>query len=160
MVGNRIKRSQGWAHFYYERGNNNLNNIFKTIAAGIGAILGYLFGGWTALLGILLAFVVTDYITGIVAAALEGSLSSQIGFRGIAKKIMIFVIVAIGHLIDNALGLNAVLMSAAVFFYLANELISILENAGRIGLPVPGILQKAIAMLKEKGGEDIGNTKS
>ena len=112
------------------------------------------------MLGILLAFVVTDYITGIVAAALEGKLSSQVGFKGIWKKIMIFVIVAIGHLIDNALGLNAVLMNAAIFFYLANELISILENAGRIGLPVPGILQKAIGMLKEKGGEDIGNTKS
>jgi len=136
------------------------NNIFKTISAGIGAILGYLFGGWSALLGILLAFVVTDYITGIVAAALEGKLSSQIGFRGIAKKIMIFIIVALGNLIDKALGLNAVLMNAAIFFYLANELISILENAGRIGLPVPGILQKAIGMLKEKGGEDIGNTKS
>ena len=136
------------------------NNIFKTIAAGIGAILGYLFGGWSALLGILLAFVVTDYITGIVAAALEGALSSQIGFRGISKKIMIFVIVAIGHLIDKALVLNAVLINAAIFFYMANELISIIENAGRIGLPVPGILQKAIAMLKEKGGEDIGNTKS
>lgn len=131
-----------------------MDNVFKTIAALTGAIIGYLFGEWSALLGILLAFVITDYVTGVAAAALEGELSSGVGFRGIAKKIMIFVIVAVAHLADNALGLDAVLMSAAVFFYLANELISILENAGRIGLPVPGILQKAIAMLKEKGGED------
>ena len=142
-----------------KKGGNIMDNIFKSISAAFGAILGYLFGEWSALLGILLAFVVTDYITGIIAAGLEGKLSSQVGFRGIAKKVIIFVIVAMGHLADNALGLESVLMSAAIFFYLANELISILENAGRIGLPVPGILEKAIALLKEKAGEnkDVGN---
>ena len=133
-----------------------MGNIFKTVAAGAGAILAYLFGGWNALLGILLAFVITDYITGVVAAWLDKSLSSEIGFKGIAKKIMIFVIVAVAHLVDIALGLEAILMSAAIFFYLANELLSILENAARIGLPVPDIMQKALALLKEKGGgEDV-----
>jgi toxin secretion/phage lysis holin len=133
----------------------NLNNVFKTIVAGVGAVLGYLYGGWSALLGILLAFIIIDYITGVIASALEGRLSSQVGFKGIAKKVMIFVIVAVSHLADKAMGLDSVLMSAAIFFYLANELLSILENSGRIGLPVPSILQKAIALLKEKGGEEI-----
>mgnify|MGYP000858020643 CR=1 FL=1 len=133
-----------------------MGNIFKTVAAGAGAILAYLFGGWNALLGILLAFVITDYITGVVAAWLDKNLSSEIGFEGIAKKIIIFVIVAVAHLVDIALGLEAILMSAAIFFYLANELLSILENAARIGLPVPDIMQKALALLKEKGGgEDV-----
>lgn len=132
-----------------------MENIFKTISAVIGAILAYLFGGWSALLGILLAFVVTDYITGVVAAGLAGELKSEIGFKGIAKKITIFVIVAVAHLADQAMGLDSILMSAAIFFYLSNELLSISENAGRIGLPVPPIFKKAIALFKEKGGEDI-----
>ena len=130
-----------------------MENIFKSILAALGAALAYLFGGWGALLGILLAFVVTDYVTGVVAAALEGKLASGIGYKGIAKKVMIFIIVAMAHLADQAMGLDSVLMSAAVFFYLANELLSILENAGRIGLPVPKVLEKAISILKERGGE-------
>lgn len=131
-----------------------MENIFKTISAAIGAMLAYLFGGWSALLGILLAFVITDYITGVIAAGLDGELKSEIGFKGIAKKITIFVIVAMAHLVDRALGLDQVLMSAAIFFYISNELISIIENSGRIGLPVPSMLQKAIAILKEKAGEE------
>lgn len=131
-----------------------MENVFKSILAGVGAALGYLFGGWNSLLGILIAFVVIDYITGIAAACIHGELSSSKGFRGIARKIMIFVIVAIAHLTDAAMGLESALMMAAIFFYMGNELISILENAGRIGLPVPGILEKAIALLKEKAGED------
>ena len=130
-----------------------MENIFKSILAALGAALAYLFGGWGALLGILLAFVVTDYVTGVVAAALEGKLASGIGYKGIAKKVMIFIIVAMAHLADQAIGLDSVLMSAAVFFYLANELLSILENAGKIGLPVPKVLERAISILKDRGGE-------
>ncbi len=130
-----------------------MENVFKSILAALGAALAYLFGGWGALLGILLAFVVTDYITGVVAAALEGKLASGIGYKGIAKKVMIFIIVAMAHLADQAIGLDSVLMSAAVFFYLANELLSILENAGKIGLPVPKVLERAISILKDRGGE-------
>ena len=140
------------------KGGNIMDNIFKAISAILGAILGYLFGEWSALLGILLAFVVTDYITGIIAAGIEGQLSSRVGLRGISKKMMIFVIVAVGHLIDKALGVESVLKNAAIFFYMANELLSILENAGRIGLPVPSILEKAIALLKEKAGENQNDT--
>lgn len=124
--------------------------LFKTGAALGGAIISYLFGGWSQLLGVLLTFVAIDYITGVAAAAIEGKLSSSVGLKGIAKKVFIFVIVAVAHLVDQALGNNNMFMTAVVFFYLANELLSILENAGRVGLPVPEIIQKAVEILKGK----------
>lgn len=128
-----------------------MDNIFKTIAAVIGAVLSYLFGGWSALLGILLAFVIADYITGMIAGASEGKLSSSIGFKGIAKKVFIFVIVAVAHLVDTAIGMGSVFRDATVFFYISNEVLSILENAGRIGVPIPEIIQQAVSILKKKG---------
>lgn len=127
-----------------------MENIFKTIVAVSGAILTYLFGGWTALLGILLTFVIIDYVTGVVAAGFNGELSSDIGIRGIAKKIFIFVIVAVGHLADNAIGIKDVIMYTAIYFYIANEALSIIENVGRIGLPVPEAIKKGIAILQKK----------
>ncbi|HHV73188.1 MAG TPA: phage holin family protein [Thermoanaerobacterium sp.] len=126
-------------------------NIFKTITAFGGALASYLFGGWSALLGVLLAFVVTDYITGVLAAGVEGKLNSSIGWKGISRKVMIFVLVAMAHLVDMALGDSNVFRDATIFFYLANELLSIIENTGRIGLPVPDAIQKAVAILKGKG---------
>lgn len=125
--------------------------IYKTLAAAGGAITGYFFGGWPVLLGVLVAFVAIDYITGILAAATEGQLSSNVGFKGIAKKLAIFFLVAVAHLTDVAIGQGNIIRDAAIFFYLANELISILENCGRLGLPVPGPLQQAVAVLKRKG---------
>lgn len=126
-------------------------NIFKTITAFGGALASYLFGGWSALLGILLAFVIFDYITGVIAAGIEGKLNSSIGWKGISRKVMIFVLVAMAHLVDMALGDSNVFRDATIFFYLANELLSIIENTGRIGLPVPDAIQKAVAILKGKG---------
>ena len=98
----------------------------------------------------LLAFVVIDYITGVLASALEGKLSSNVGRKGIAKKVFIFVIVAIAHVVDVCLGDGNLFRDAAIFFYLANEMLSIIENAGRAGVPVPDILQKAIELFKSK----------
>jgi len=126
-------------------------NIFKTITAFGSALASYLFGGWSALLGVLLAFVITDYITGVMAAGIEGKLNSSIGWKGISRKVMIFVLVAMAHLVDMALGDSNVFRDATIFFYLANELLSIIENTGRIGLPVPDAIQKAVAILKGKG---------
>ncbi|BBW97217.1 phage holin family protein [Geobacillus icigianus] len=127
-----------------------LDVIYKTGAAVTGAVVGYLFGGWSELLGILLAFVVLDYVTGVMAAYKEGSLRSAVGFRRIPKKVMIFVLVAVGHLIDRAVGTNGLFRDATIFFYLANEVLSIIENAGRIGLPVPEQIQQAVEVLKGK----------
>ncbi|HHV74983.1 MAG TPA: phage holin family protein [Thermoanaerobacterium sp.] len=127
-------------------------NIFKTITAFGGALASYLFGGWSALLGILLVFVIFDYITGVIAAGIEGKLSSNAGLKGIAKKVGIFVIVAVANLVDRALGNAHIFRDATIFFYLANELLSIIENVGRSGIPIPEVIKKAVAVLQGKGG--------
>ena len=124
--------------------------FFQTVIAVIGSLSAYLWGGWSALLGILLAFVVIDYITGVLAAGHQGELSSKVGFRGIGKKIAIFALVAVAHLIDTALGDANVIRDAAIFFYLANELLSIIENVGTIGVPIPEIFIKAVEIFKGK----------
>lgn len=130
-----------------------MENLAKTIVAAFGAAISYLFGGWSALLGILLTFVIVDYATGVVAAAFEGKLRSKVGLIGIARKVFIFAIVAVAHQIDTILGDGHFLRDMAIFFYLANELLSIIENAGRIGLPIPGAIKKAVEVLKGKGGQ-------
>lgn len=128
-----------------------METAFKTLVAIGGAAASFLFGGWSSLLSILLAFVVIDYISGVVAAGKEGKLSSEVGLWGIARKVAIFAVVAVAHLIDTALGDAHLFRDAAIFFYLANEVLSIIENAGRIGVPVPPTLEKAVAVLKSKG---------
>ena len=125
--------------------------IFKMVAGICGGALSYFFGGWSALLGVLLAFVVVDYITGVLAAAVKRKLNSGIGFVGIAKKVLIFVIVAVAHLVDVTLGDAHFFRDATIFFYLANELLSILENAGSVGIPIPPGIDKAAEILKQKG---------
>lgn len=131
-------------------------DIFKYIIAVGGSLVTYLFGGWSALIQILVAFVIIDYVTGVLAAGVNGKLDSSIGMRGIAKKVFIFIIVACGHLVDGAMGTGEIVRDAAIYFYIANELISILENAGEIGLPVPDILKNSIDRLKGKGEDTPG----
>lgn len=128
-----------------------MENSYKAATATAGAILSYLFGGWSALLGVLLVFVVADYLSGVVAAAVEGRLSSSAGLRGIAKKVGIFGLVAVAHLVDSVLGQAHFLRDATIFFYLANELLSILENFGRIGVPIPPVVRRAVEVLQAKG---------
>ena len=131
-------------------------DIFRYIVAIGGSLVTYLLGGWSALIKILVAFVVIDYVTGVLAAAYHGKLDSNIGLKGIAKKVFIFVIVACGHLVDGAMGTNNIVRDAAIYFYIANELLSILENAGEIGLPVPDMLKNAIERLKGKEQDTPG----
>jgi toxin secretion/phage lysis holin len=128
----------------------NWEVFYKTVTTGIGAFVGYIFGEWSVLLQILLAFVIIDYVSGLLASGVEGKLSSKVGFKGIAKKIMIFVLVAVGHLVDKAIGDGSMVQNAIIFFYLGNELLSILENAGRTGLPVPEQVKNAVEILKGK----------
>lgn len=125
--------------------------VYKTLATAVGAAASYLFGGWNGLLGILLTFVVLDYVTGFLAAGAEGKLSSAVGLRGIAKKVAIFAMVAVANLVDRALGDSHVIRDATIFFYISNEVLSIIENSGRIGLPVPETIRKAVEVLKGKG---------
>lgn len=118
-------------------------------AAGIGAILGDFFGGMDALLTVLVAFVVLDYITGVLCAIVEKRLSSETGFKGICQKVMIFCLVGMANLLDTQIiGSGSMLRTAVIFFYCANEGISIIENAARIGLPVPEKLRKVMEQLK------------
>ncbi|MNO45391.1 Holin family protein [compost metagenome] len=131
-----------------------MDNFYKQLVIAGSVAASFLFGGWSYLLSVLLAFVVIDYVTGIGAAAKEGALNSSKGFWGIAKKVSIFAIVAVAHLVDMTLGDAHLFRDAAIFFYLGNELISLLENAGRMGAPIPPVLKKAIEVLKGKGGEN------
>lgn len=124
--------------------------MYRGIAAAIGATMGYLYGNWYPLVGILVAFIVIDYISGVLAAAYIGKLSSKVGFHGIAKKVMTFFIVAVAHLSDQIFGFDHIAMNAAIYFYLANELISIVENAGRMGLPVPNRIKNMIELFNER----------
>lgn len=109
-----------------------------------------LIGEWSMLLTLLTVLIVTDYISGIIAAALLGGLSSKVGLRGIAKKILIFAFIAIAHLLDGIIGQGQFIRDVTIIFYICNEFISLTENAGKIGLPVPPIISETIASLKSK----------
>lgn len=125
---------------------------FKAIAAVGGAVASYLFGGWSTALQTLLIFIVIDYVTGIVAAGKNGELSSKAGMRGIGRKVMIFVFVTMGHMADIHVsgGQLHLFRDGVITFFIANEGLSILENAGRMGVPVPDVVRKAIEALKRR----------
>lgn len=106
------------------------------------------------MLGVLLVFVVLDYLTGVVAAGSNGGLKSKIGLIGIARKVFIFAMVAVGHLVDGILGDGHLFRDTVAFFYIANELLSITENGGKMGAPIPAVIKQAIEVLKGKGGND------
>lgn len=119
--------------------------------AAIGGGIGYFLGGWDGFLYALIAFVVLDYLTGIMAAVLEKQLSSTVGYRGIFKKVLIFFLVAVGHIIDTQLiQTGSAIRTAVIFFYLSNEGISILENTARIGLPIPDQLRSVLEQLNKE----------
>ena len=123
--------------------------------AAMGGYLGWAMGGFDGFLYALVVFVAVDYVTGLMAAAVEKKLSSGVGFRGIFKKIVIFCLVALGHILDtHIIRDGSAVRTAVIFFYLSNEGISILENAARIGLPVPEKLKGVLAQLREEKGKE------
>ncbi len=124
--------------------------VIIPVAAGLGSIVSYLFGGWDTLLMVLIIAVVIDYFTGLIAGAIEGKLSSSVGIRGIGRKVLIFSLVTVAHLIDTILGSQHFIREATIIFYLCNELLSIIENVSRVGVPVPTFLIKAVDALKSK----------
>ena len=130
-------------------------NWIQVTFAVVGGWLGYFLGGWDGFLYALLTFVVIDYITGLMCAVLDKKLSSEVGFRGIFKKVLIFSLVAIGHIIDkNVIGDGSVIRTAVIFFYLSNEGISILENAVHVGLPVPQKLKDILEQLHNRSDKE------
>ena len=113
-------------------------NTIQLIFTAVGGWLGYFLGGCDGLLYALIAFVVIDYITGVMCAIIDRKLSSAVGFKGIFRKVLIFLLVGIANIIDvQVIGTGAVLRTAVIFFYISNEGVSLLENAGHLGLPIP-----------------------
>lgn len=136
---------------------NNMVDVLRIAAAGIGGIATYIWGPWDALIIALVAMVAIDYITGIIKAAMQGKLSSLVGFKGLLKKVAIFLLVAVGVMVDKIIpATNEAVRNAVIFFYIANEGLSILENAGELGLPLPAALKKSLEKMKDKEtGPDI-----
>jgi len=127
-------------------------NTIQIAIAALGGYLGYFLGGLDGFLYALIAFIVIDYLTGIMVAVLEKKLSSEVGFRGIFKKVLIFSLVAVAHIIDAELiRTGSAIRTAVIFFYLSNEGISILENTAKIGLPIPVKLKTVLEQLNKEG---------
>ena len=132
-----------------------VTNTMQYVFAAMGGALGAVMGGFDEFLYALIVFVVVDYVTGVMVGILNKELSSQIGFQGIFKKVVIFSLVAVAHIIDTHVIRNgSVLRTAVIFFYLSNEGISILENAVKIELPVPEKLKNVLEQLKEGNGHE------
>ena len=127
----------------------------QVIFTGVGGWLGYFLGGCDGLLYALVLFVVVDYITGVMCAASDHKLSSEVGFKGICRKVLIFLLVGIGHVLDaQIIGTGSVLRTAVIFFYLSNEGVSLLENAGHLGLPIPEKLKVVLEQLHDRAEKD------
>lgn len=128
------------------------DKILQPLVAVLGGIFGFIYGDITGMMWALIAMIVLDYITGVIVASVNKTLSSKIGAKGIAKKVIILLIVAVAHIIDIVIGggNTAVIMTATECFYIANEGISILENAGNIGLPLPKKIKSILIQIKKE----------
>ena len=136
------------------------DNLIKACSGAVGAVVGFLYGEVNGLFIAIIALMALDYITGILCAVTTKTLSSEVGFRGLVKKFMILIVIAVGHLVDaHIIGTGSAIMSAVILFFAANEGISILENAAALGLPVPKKLRDVLEQLKSEKdkGDDDGN---
>ena len=135
-------------------------NMIQAVFTMVGGWLGYFLGGCDGLLFALVVFVAMDYITGVMCAAADRKLSSEVGFKGICRKVLIFMMVGIANVLDVLIiGSGSVLRTAVIFFYLSNEGVSLLENAGHLGLPIPEKLKAVLEQLhrqSEETDEDQG----
>ncbi len=132
-------------------------NTIQLIFAAVGGWLGYFLGGCDGLLYALIAFVIIDYITGVMCAVIDKRLSSEVGFKGIFKKVLIFLLVGVANILDvQVIGTGSVLRTAVIFFYISNEGVSLLENAAHLGLPIP---QKVKTVLEQLHGRSESEEK-
>lgn len=134
-------------------------NAIQMVFAAIGGWLGYFLGGCDGLLYALIAFAVIDYITGVMCAVADKKLSSAVGFKGICRKVLIFLLVGIANVLDvQVIGSGSVMRTAVIFFYISNEGVSLLENAAHLGLPVPEKVKTVLEQLHDRAesGKDGG----
>ena len=130
-------------------------NGIQVAFTALGGFLGWFLGGVDGFLYALIAFVVIDYITGIMCAVVDKKLSSEVGFKGIFKKVLIFALVGIGHILDTrVIGSGSVMRTAVIFFYLSNEGVSLLENAAYLGLPIPQKLKSVLEQLHDRAEKE------
>ena len=135
----------------------DLWNTMQLVFSVMGGWIGYFLGGYDGLLYALIAFMVVDYITGVMCAIVDRKLSSSVGFKGICKKVLILMLVGIANLLDvQVIGTGAVLRTAVIFFYLSNEGISLLENTARLGLPIPEKLKLVLEQIHDKAETEEG----
>lgn len=132
-------------------------NGIQLAFTAVGGFLGWFLGGVDGFLYALIAFVIIDYITGVLCAIADKKLSSKVGFKGICRKVLIFILVGIGNILDiYVLGGTGVLRMAVIFFYLSNEGVSLLENAAHLGLPIPERLKTVLEQLHERSTDEKG----
>ena len=130
-------------------------NVIQLIFSALGGWLGYFLGGCDGLLYTLLAFTAMDYITGVMCAVNDHTLSSEVGFRGICRKVLIFMLVGIAIILDaDVVGTGSVLRTAVIFFYISNEGVSLLENAAHLGLPVPEKIKTVLEQIHDRAEKE------
>ena len=133
-------------------------NGIQVAFTALGGFLGWFLGGVDGFLYALIAFVVIDYITGVMCAIADKNLSSEVGFKGICRKVLIFLLVGIANVLDvQVIGTGSVLRTAVIFFYISNEGISLLENASHLGLPVPAKIKAVLEQLHDRAEDDKDN---
>ena len=138
-----------------------MKNTICAIAGTVGSVIASLFGGWSTALTTLLIFILIDYVTGLVVAGVfhkspktkTGALESRAGLKGLIRKCTMLLFVLVGHRLDIAIG-SSYIRDAVCIAFILNELISIVENAGLMGLPIPAVISNAIDVLKEKNSKN------
>ena len=132
-----------------------MEKYFNGIVALIATFFTYLFGSWDLALQVLIVFMILDYGTGVLYAYLTNQLNSEVGFKGLVKKCMILVVLIIGVMLDRIVGNGTwVFRTLVAYFYIANEGISLLENVGNIGIPIPNKIRNALEQLNKDNKED------
>lgn len=165
----KFRQQRGWysmSHTRYKR-KGLKKNMKTTVITGVGiggSIIASLFGGWSEAMTTLFIFMMIDYITGLIVAGVfhkspksnNGALESKAGWKGLCRKGMILLFVLVGHRLDVAIGAGYI-KDAVCIAFIANELISLIENAALMGIPIPGVITNAIDLLKQKGDVDHEN---
>lgn len=131
--------------------------VVRLVLTAVGGWLGFFVGGWDGLLYALVGFVVLDYATGVMCAVSDRKLSSDVGFKGICRKVLIFALVGIGNILDtHVFGEMGVLRTAIIFFYISNEGLSLVENVAYLGLPIPEKIKSVLEQLHDRSEKEGG----